>query len=209
MTQPEIDKFADDAFEAHYPFTDKISHETAFSKNEARLYNRVVIQSLFELGKPILEIGLQFGRSTSIVLQAMNKYVREVSFPNMPRYVGCDPFIEPPEAYDAWKAMTRTLKYPETTLLTSRSENLCVGYAPDTFGLILVDGDHSYLGVRLDALTALKLTAVNGYILFHDYDRASLPDVTRAVNDWNASHADGRVMLIDRADTLAVFKKVA
>ena len=36
--------------------------------------------------------------------------------------------------------------------------------------LLIVDGDHTETGIRLDMETWLPIVAENGYVLFHDYD---------------------------------------
>lgn len=42
------------------------------------------------------------------------------------------------------------------------------------FGMILIDGDHSYEWVKKDALTLWPLLEVDGVMVFHDYDHVAV-----------------------------------
>ncbi len=47
---------------------------------------------------------------------------------------------------------------------------------------LLIDGDHSYEGVRQDWLNYSRLVVPGGYVLFDDYNNPTWPDVTACVN---------------------------
>lgn len=75
------------------------------------------------------------------------------------------------------------------------------------FGLVLIDGDHSYMAVRNDIEWALRLLKPDGHIAFHDYrcgqSQAGFDlGVEMAVNDLLADGGE----LIQRADSLAIVK---
>jgi len=49
------------------------------------------------------------------------------------------------------------------------------------FGLLLVDGDHTFTSVRKDTMAFWENVSDNGLILYHDYD---MPDVSSFVDSW-------------------------
>lgn len=52
------------------------------------------------------------------------------------------------------------------------------------FDLVFIDGDHSYAGVRYDAVQCQEwLTHRPGVMAFHDYNEDSCPDVTRFLDE--------------------------
>lgn len=55
--------------------------------------------------------------------------------------------------------------------------------SPDRFGLIFIDGAHSYEYALADSLTALRLIQQGGIIIWHDYSAVYQDTVVKVV-DW-------------------------
>lgn len=144
--------------------TGPVSGEASFSIAECRAYYDLL--AALPQGATVLEIGLQFGRSSSIVGQLQ----QEKQF----NYVGIDPFIDPPEARWGWLNLMGDLgvKYQFHSKY-SKDVDLS-GYAVD---LTLIDGDHTEDGWRTDLRLTMPQTKRGGYILLHDYGEAPLPNV--------------------------------
>lgn len=59
-----------------------------------------------------------------------------------------------------------------------------VGQASDrTYGLVFIDGDHSYEGVKFDFETYAGLVAPGGYVMIDDYGAPAWPGVTKFVDE--------------------------
>ena len=167
-----------------------VSSETAFDEAECAAYYNILMS--LEPHALVLEVGLQFGRSSAIALQVCKAQ-------NL-RYWGIDPFIEPPEAKAQWLAMAAPFHPFKLSQLPSNQ--VLVGEPID---LILIDGDHTYKGVSNDCEHFMPKVRQGGYACFHDFQRQSLPAVTNAVKDY----MDGNQHWIKHAlsGTLGVWRR--
>jgi cephalosporin hydroxylase len=152
-------------FESVMELTRTISSHTAFEDEECRAYYDLLCA--LEPLNVIVEIGCQFGRSSSIALQ--------VGYEKMLDYVGIDPFIDPPDARKAWVKMASNIGGP-WRLLVKRSEE-CRDDLPALVHLALIDGDHREDAIRIDCQLLMPRITIGGHLLLHDYGRESLPDV--------------------------------
>ena len=50
------------------------------------------------------------------------------------------------------------------------------------YDVLVIDGDHSYAGVKTDFENYAKFVRVGGYIIFDDYNSTDWPDVTDYVD---------------------------
>ena len=153
-------------FEQAMELTRTISSPTAFEDDECRAYFDTLMS--LEPDSLIVEVGLEYGRSSSIALQV----AKERGL----RYHGVDP-----TPLDEWFELPRVLNFDRWGVAEAKSKDVhCV--AP--ISAILIDGDHSYEGVMADCEHFLPHVMPGGYAMFHDYERESLPDVTRAVDEY-------------------------
>lgn len=172
-------------FEEIYRLTDTISGEAAFSRAECQAYYDLLIG--LPQGAAVLEIGLHLGRSSSIVMQLQ----RAMDF----RYHGVDPF-----EVDTASAWMRLLIQTgaRATVHVSRSEE---AELLNMFDMILIDGDHSAIGVTIDIDRAMSRLAPGGYVLFHDYTQADphVVDVYPTVKKQMTLHSGMKeVAVVDR-----------
>ena len=152
-------------FESVMHLTRQTSGETALEEPECAKYFDL-LWALPE-NSVIVEIGLQWGRSSSIALQVAARHRLE--------YWGIDPFIDPPEAYEGWTKMANSTASPYH-LLCMKSE-VSGHLLPSQIDVALIDGDHWEDGVRKDCDLLMPRIKPGGWLLFHDYGRESLPDV--------------------------------
>jgi cephalosporin hydroxylase len=176
--------------------TRTVSSNAAFEDEECKAYFDVLMSLM--PGDLVVEVGLEYGRSSSIALQV----ARERGL----RYVGID--IEyRQEWFDKLGEVARrepSSLGPWFWYLTTDSKTV---HLTEPIAAILIDGDHSYAGVLADCSKFLPNVIVGGYAMFHDYKRDSLPDVTRAVDDYMAGR--DRWHHIECIGTLCVWQKVA
>lgn len=156
-------------FEDAMVLTRTIGSPTSFEDKECRAY----FDTLMTLAEDslIVEIGLEYGRSSSVALQ--------VAALRQHRYVGIDIDVKP-----EWMDMSyRMSPRPWMRVHIGRSGDRGLS---DVRGInaILIDGDHTYTGVLADCQHFLPHVAPKGYAMFHDYRRESLPDVTLAIDAY-------------------------
>jgi len=139
----------------------------------------------------ILEIGALYGVSLAIL------YNHGVTRFRRTRIVCLDPF----DGYYG-KAFDAVLNQPVNELTFARNMKLanvpdqdyCLikNYSTDQaaieaamqtdFNLLVIDGDHSYDGIKFDFETYFPMLATNGYVIFDDYACKEWPEVRRFVD---------------------------
>ena len=161
-------------FEEIYKLTDTISHATAFREDEARsLFNKLIV---LPESSNILEVGVQYGRSFSVMLQ-----VGKVKKFNI---TAIDNFCEEngEDIFNVFTDNVAKCNY-EYVLIKKNSNEAHTDVEDNHFDLIHIDADHTYEGVKLDIINYLPKLKKGGFICFHDYARDSLPGVFQAVNE--------------------------
>jgi len=191
-------------FDEVMKLTRNISSETAFSDAEAKLYydclvERAHARKVVGARPEFVEIGLQFGRSSSIALQVADDYGCV--------FTGVDPFIQPPEAFAQWVTMAQQFKCTKI-LYHCLSEEIGNVFCADMgVDVILIDGCHDEEVVAEDLKVASVLLRSGGYILCHDFGRESLPGVFKAVGDFLAVN-NKSFRLHSHVDTLGVIRRI-
>jgi len=75
-----------------------------------------------------------------------------------------------------------------------------------TYATLIIDGDHSYQGVRFDWENYHRYVAKGGFVLFDDYHEVGHPDVTKFVDqlieseppDWKVCGTIGTTIILQR-----------
>lgn len=177
-------------FEKAYEFTSTIGSHTSFEKEECEAYFNLLMSLAPD--SYIVEVGLEYGRSSSIALQVAKE--RDLY------YLGID--IAPKEE---WFHRLSEL----SNSLGKRFQGL-FGFDSSLYYLVaprqavLIDGDHSYEGVKADCEHFLPHVTPGGYAMFHDMDRESLPDVTKAVDEYMLN---GEWNHVSTNGTLGIWRK--
>lgn len=151
---------------------------TCFYTEECRAYFDLL--NVLPAGAVVLEIGLQFGRSSSIALQVCKD--RDLA------YFGIDYFQEPPEAEEVWRSQALSIDCPNITLIKKNSFDVDPLEIPAVIHLALIDGDHYTAGVNNDCALVLPCIPVGGHVLFHDYGNVCLPEVAPEADRWLLGH---------------------
>jgi hypothetical protein len=165
-------------FDTAYQFTNTISSELAFNREEAQgLWNLCMATPINSDGFTVTEIGCQYGRSSSVILQAavMRKF----------KSLFIDPF-ENTQVMNWWLSMATLIAgAPHYTLHPWLTQDVM---KVEPCALLHIDGDHTYEGVKYDLrkFAPLASYAVCG----HDYGRDSLPDVKRAFDEYFGRQPD-------------------
>lgn len=164
-------------FDEVYKLTDTISSETAFSKEESFAFYMALAG--LDPGSTILEVGCEFGRSTSILAQ--------MAVAEGHRLVLIEPIVRPELI-----AMLAALRVCYT-LHAMPTDATTYDELPYVVDFLHIDGDHSRDAVQLDCEKLLPLVVPGGLACFHDYGRESLPEVKPAVDAALALNVDGEV----------------
>ncbi len=161
--------------------TRTVGSEAAFTDEECRAYFDVLMS--LEPESLIVEVGLEYGRSSSVALQV----AKERGL----RYIGIDEGYHRSEWSEAFDQFSRHVYW-------GRSENLMWFRQIDA---ILIDGDHSKAGVRDDCEHFLPYVKHGGYAIFHDW-----PEVGPAV--INYMQLQGGWMPVKTVGSLDTWRKL-
>lgn len=179
-------------FEEAYKLTDTISAELAFDREESSLYFDLL------MGLPdhsrVLEIGCQYGRSTSILAQVAKEKHFEIHL--------VDDYNEA-ESLDAMICCLTMLHEVGVNFNLHRMKSAlaAIEVSSQDIALTLIDGDHSYTGVISDIV---YYGSISELLVLHDFGRESLPDIRQA---WTHSKAVQDFIFIEQRGTLAAFRK--
>lgn len=195
------------SFDEIYQIVEESSHETAFNREEAK----AVYDILASLDAPsptnIVEIGVQFGRSTTIFAEVCKKR------PHW-HFTAIDNWCEEEGARAKAHVESQMEKHGwRFDLWTSDSSRAAEKYDRQ-IDVLHIDGDHTYQGVRRDLLGWMHKVKIQGYALFDDYGHKGLEDVARAVDQWMIDTSDEqgwcRWHYMGRyGDKLGVFRRIA
>lgn len=150
----------------------------------------------------ILEIGCEYGMSTSLFSKYSHKRTKIVS-------------IDLDCSKAAQNLFEAELLFP--VIFLEGDSRIIHGALRGDVDLLFIDGDHSYQGARLDLHNYGKFVTKRGsVIILHDvagFDNKnphpSHWDVARALNEWLSSHAHGKLFTVEEAvDSMVVLKKV-
>jgi predicted O-methyltransferase YrrM len=159
---------------------------TSLTQNEANMLARLAA------GRDVLEVGSAFGYSAAIMAVAGAKHVTAV---------------DPHGWLGSYEAMVSNLDAAGVTdqvTVVRGASPAALGVLAGPYGLVFVDGDHSYEGVTADVAAALKLLAGGGTLAVHDYDETCCcPGVRQAMDVLFPGGPDEQV------DTMAVYREVA
>lgn len=159
------------AFPEVMDFTRNVGSHTSFEDAECELMYKCAVA--LPKGSLIVEIGVEYGRSTSILAQ--------ISKADGHTLHCIDPFVDADSA-PKFMEMMRRVNAPFTMhMMKSEDVYPIQGLVKDGINLLHIDGDHSAEAIMLDC-QLLAFVDELGIVLFHDYGRDSLPSVYPTVN---------------------------
>lgn len=161
----------------------------------------------------VLEIGSLFGIGLSIIYNATRGYFREVrltAIDPLSGYYGAgnlDKLLDIPVNQSVfWHNMrVADVDRDDVTLIAhlSTDETALKAVAAKLYDVLVIDGDHSYQGVKFDFDNYIGCVRPGGYVLIDDYSRI-WPDVKRFVDEEAVK--DPRVELVGIEWTTALFR---
>lgn len=149
-------------------FTRNVGSHASFEDAECELMYECA--AALPKGSLIVEIGCEYGRSTSILAQ--------ISKADGHTLHCIDPFFDINSAA-VFMAMMRRVNAPFTMHVMKSAD--APQFNDPAIMLLHIDGDHSEAGIVQDC-ELLPFVDELGIVLFHDYARNSLPEVYPTVN---------------------------
>ena len=147
-------------------------------------------------GDVVAEIGAFIGTTTVFTHRVLN-ILGNTGSP----VLSIDPFERcPPDAFNPQGVYHQ---YQENVLKADAGSRCfpLVGFSqdvhmvvPNNLGVLIVDGDHRYEGVRNDLLLYGSKIRVGGFLFADDYSLAAYPGVYHAFNEFMAARPDFRVL---------------
>lgn len=184
-------------FDDVYKIVEESSHETAFNKEEAKALFDLLYSIPYK--STIVEIGVQFGRSSSVIAEVQ----KDQKFD----FYAVDSWADVESRKAKEHFLNQVVKHGWDLHQYSLDSIEFSKIFDHRIDLLHIDGDHSYQGVTADAYAWVPKVKTGGYICFDDYEHEGLPDVTRAINDFMDKRDD--IKFIDKyGNKLAVFRKL-
>jgi predicted O-methyltransferase YrrM len=180
-------------FEEAMQLTRTVSSPTAFEDMECRAYFETLMS--LEEGALVVEVGLEYGRSSSIALQVVKN--------RLLRYIGIDSFPDE-NIYSAWQRMAAGIELKPWRCNVARNKS-DFARINQPINAILIDADHEYPAVMNDCEHFLPHVVPEGFAMFHDFGRDSLPGVYKAVTDYMETRKQWVLRRI--SGTLGIFKR--
>lgn len=170
-------------FEQALELTDSIGGRAAYEIEALRgLWTAL---SLLKPYSAIIEVGCEYGRSTSLIMQAARERQHRVIL--IDPFIGADPAgvsMTDVKAYQSLTGMLWRIGYPFTLHACRFSAAVEL---PERLDMVHIDGDHRWLGIKRDCELLLPRLRHGGIAVWHDYGHDSLPDVKPVVDEFTKS----------------------
>lgn len=170
-------------FDQVYRIVEESSNECAFNKEECI--------ALWELacslpkGAMMFEIGIQYGRSTTVLgFAATEKDLEFIATDNWKEDVSSEARDHILNKMVLHKMRMHIWDYDSEWALKEFTKL----YPEKKISLLHVDGNHDYEAVKQDCELWLPKVGLGGYVCFDDYGHDSLPGVYQAVSEYMKIH---------------------
>jgi len=159
---------------------------------EDMLLRILIARSIKEPELNILEIGTLFGVSMAIVYDNCKDFFAGVHVTIIDPLRGyydksLDPMTGMPVTRDTFARNMQRMDIPETdyTIIQELStDSQAIEQASKRrYNMLIIDGDHSYSGVKLDFINYSHLVKPGGYIVFDNYNDPSFPGIQDFVDN--------------------------
>lgn len=162
----------------------------------------------------VLEIGVLFGIGLGIIYENNRGRYRSIHITAIDPVAGYygegkpDVLLNIPVSKPIfWRNMERAgVPRDDVTLIDalSTSDGAIERASARKYDLLIIDGDHSYAGVKADFENYIDFVSCGGFIIFDDYDSADWPEVKRFVEEEVLT--DSRVAHVGSEWKTAVFR---
>jgi predicted O-methyltransferase YrrM len=164
---------------------DDIFHQVPGSTTIEECYKLYEISKTVSSKNCIVEIGANLGRSTCILgagsHNGNNALVYSIDLWNIPDSNRKAKY-QADTTFEKYKHYLQLMKVNDIVMFL-RGNSAVIGKTWNTpIGMLFLDGDHSYEGVKKDFELYSSHVVKNGWILFHDYNKA-FPDVIQFVEE--------------------------
>jgi len=116
-----------------------------------------------------------------VCIDPMSGFYNEDVDPNTGLRIDADIF------YENLKTFGFSRKAVDLRAVFSTDNQAIEGLKKESYATLMIDGDHSYQGVRSDWKIYHRFVTNNGIVLFHDYTHPAWPDLTRFIIELSCS----------------------
>lgn len=181
-----------------YSIVEESSHETAFNRGEVEAIYNIMSQKTEPC--TIVEIGIEFGRSTSVFAEFAKEYGH--------RFTAIDAWIGEYSYQARQHVLSQMNKHDwHFRMINADSKDASELLKGILIDVLHIDGGHEYEEVLLDCELWCPRVVDGGYVFFDDYGHDSLPGVFKAVSEYVDFHDEFK--FIGRyGNKLGVFQKI-
>lgn len=190
------------SFEEMYQVVEESGNEASFSKLECEaVYDLLNEISARDFPLNIVEIGVQYGRSTTMFAEFALIY-KDWKFVAIDNWFGDDGQI----AHN--HVLSQIEKHAWTVDLWSIDSLRAADQYDHKIDVLHIDGDHEYESVLSDCEAWMGKVRVGGHALFDDYGHDSLPGVYKAVNEYIGNHSGNWAFIGRYGNKLGIYKRI-
>jgi len=175
------------SFQEAMEMTKDVSAAAALSDTECKAFWERA--SAVMCGGLVVEVGCQYGRSSSLIGQA--QALRGFNAVHIDPYLSLEGerWVYHPEIVTSWVKMRLSINKPFTLLCmkTEEAEWHLERLCRDGIDLAFIDGDHEREAVEIDMALVGSRIKSGGVMMCHDYPHVSFPGLAHAVDAFTAN----------------------
>jgi SAM-dependent methyltransferase len=163
--------------------------------------------------KKVLELGSMVGMSSYVIASVGKELSCVDAWSDTQEFLAHDPLQAQvyrdnyPEIVNVFERFNKNCKEfidsGKIKMYRGLTQELADNFADSSFDIVLIDADHSYVGVARDFEFYHKKVKPDGYLVFHDYGCSTWTGVSILCHEMIAK---GKMIGVKRCERIAVFQ---